>query len=113
MAKKGTILFDFLIFMIIAIVIVVSAITYFNISGFKESFARELNSTVKYLMFIVEVPATEVMRTENSDKLSEITSIILKQTGTSVMKIEVSKFIEGEKVKIVYSTLNEDVGKVS
>ena len=111
MAKKGTILFDFLIFMIIAIVIVVSAITYFNISGFKESFARELNSTVKYLMFIVEVPATEVMRTENSDKLSEITSIILKQTGTSVMKIEVSKFIEGEKVKIVYSTLNEDVGK--
>lgn len=42
----------------------VSAITYFNISGFKESFARELNSTVKYLMFIVEVPATEVMRTE-------------------------------------------------
>jgi hypothetical protein len=55
MNKKGTIILDFLMFVITATVIAVSVITYLNINEIKRGYLRELNTTVKILFLYLKI----------------------------------------------------------
>ena len=73
MNKKGTIILDFLMFVIMATVIAVSVITYMNIVEIKKGYSRELSATVSNIVFIFEKceGSVKVEDEESFEKMAE------------------------------------------
>lgn len=111
MKKKGTIILDFLMFVIIAIVITVAVITYLNIKEMNNSYRREIGSIVKYTMLIISPTAQKSIEDGKTEKLEEIAETIMDGEDNKVLRIAVSRFGYDSETRVIFSTDKNEIGK--
>lgn len=111
MNKKGTIILDFLMFVITATVIAVSVITYLNINEIKRGYLRELNTTVSNIVFIFE-NCSDGMENNNEDSFKELTEKIIKSNEERIYSIGISKIKSEDEIEEVFSTEKNEHEKV-
>lgn len=111
MKKKGTIILDFLMFVIIAIVITVAVITYLNIKEMNNSYRRELGSIVKYTMLIISPTAEKAIEEGKTEKLEEIAETVMVGDDNKVLRVAVSRFGYESETRVIFSTDKNEIGK--
>lgn len=111
MSKKGTIILDFLMFVITATVIAVAVITYLNIKEIKKSYMRELNTKVSDILFIFDNISENVNR-ENDEYFKNMAENIVKKNSSTIYSISIGKLSGDSELEIIDSTNKEENGKI-
>jgi HAMP domain-containing protein len=113
MNKKGTIILDFLMFVITATVIAVSVITYLNINEIKRGYLRELNTTVKNIVFIFEnCSDTEIENNSSENSFKELSEKIIKSNGDKIYSIGISRIKSEDEIEEIFSTEKSENEKI-
>ena len=98
MSKKGTIILDFLMFVITATVIAVAVITYLNIKEIKKGYMRELNTKVSDILFIFDNISENVNR-ENDEYFKNMAENIVKKNSSTIYSISIGKLSGDSELK--------------
>ena len=111
MNKKGTIILDFLMFVITATVIAVSVITYLNINEIKRGYSRELNAAVSNVLFIFE-NCSENIDIEREEAFKELAEKIVNSNGNNIYSISMRKIKSDNELEEIFTTDNSEHNKI-
>lgn len=107
MNKKGTIILDFLMFVIMATVIAVSVITYMNIVEIKKGYSRELSATVSNIVFIFEKCAGSV-KVEDEESFEKMAEKIIGTSKGKIYSIGINEIKSENELEELFSTVKEE-----
>lgn len=111
MNKKGTIILDFLMFVIMATVIAVSVITYMNIVEIKKGYSRELSTTVSNIVFIFEKCAGSV-KVEDEESFEKMAEKIINTSNGKIYSIGINGIKSENELEELFSTVKEEHEKI-